>query len=111
MFAFCPAPTMVGLPPQFVYLNSSVVHPVFHVSILRKKVGDVAIVSQALPIVDEEGRVKVYPVAILERKLMKKDNRAVVGGLIQWSNSFPEGAIWEELTEIQLQFPEFSIDL
>jgi hypothetical protein len=111
MFAFCPAPTMVGLPPQFVYLNSSVVHPLFHVSILRKKVGDVAIVSQALPIVDEEGRVKVYPVAILERKLMKKDNRAVVGGLIQWSNSFPEGAIWEELTEIQLQFPEFSIDL
>jgi hypothetical protein len=65
-------------------------HPVFHVSLLRKKVGDVAIVSQALPIVDEEGRVKVYAVAILERKLMKKDNRAVVVGLIQWSNSFPE---------------------
>jgi hypothetical protein len=53
-------------------------------------VGDVAIVSQALTIVDEEGRVKVYAVAILERKLMKKDNRAVVAGLIQWSNSFPE---------------------
>jgi hypothetical protein len=86
------------------------VHPVFHVSLLRTKVGEVAIVSQALPIVDEEGRVKVYPVTILERKLMKKDNRAMVAGLIQWSNSFPEDATWEELTEIQLQFPEFSID-
>ena len=32
---------------------------------------------------EEEGRVKVYPVAILERKLIKKDNRAVVAGLIQ----------------------------
>jgi len=33
-----------------------------------------------------------------------------VAGLIQWSNSFPEDATWEELIEIQLQFPEFSID-
>jgi hypothetical protein len=62
--------------------------------------GEVAIVSQALPIVDDEGRVKVYPITILERKLMKKGNTAVVAGLIQWSNSFPEDATWEELTEL-----------
>jgi hypothetical protein len=41
---------------------------------------------------------------------MKKGNAAVVAGLIQWSNSFPEDATWEELTELQLQFPDFSID-
>jgi hypothetical protein len=91
------------LPP------GSAVHPVFHVSLLRKKVGEVAIVSQALPVVDDEGRVKVYPVTILERKLMKKGNAAVVAGLIQWSNSFPEDAIWEELIELQIQFPDFNI--
>jgi hypothetical protein len=91
------------LPP------GSAVHPVFHVSLLRKKVGEVAIVSQALSVVDDEGRVKVYPVTILERKLMKKGNVAVVAGLIQWSNSFPEDATWEELTELQLQFPDFNI--
>jgi hypothetical protein len=72
-------------------------------------VGEVAIVSQALPVVDDEGRVKVYLVTILERKLMKKGNVAVVAGLIQWSNSFPEDATWEELTELQLQFPDFNI--
>ena len=71
--------------------------------------GEVAIVSQALPVVDDEGRVKVYLVTILERKLMKKGNVAVVAGLIQWSNSFPEDATWEELTELQLQFPDFNI--
>nr|TKR98303.1 hypothetical protein D5086_0000204380 [Populus alba] len=58
---------------------------------------------------DEEGRVKVYPVTILDRKLMKKGNTAVVAGLIQWSNLFPEDATWEELTELQLQFPDFNI--
>jgi hypothetical protein len=73
-------------------------------------VGEVAIVSQALPIVDEEGRVKVYPIIILERKLMKKGNTVVVAGLVQWSNSFPKDATWEELTEIPLQFLEFNID-
>ena len=71
--------------------------------------GEVAIVSQALPVVDDEGRVKVYLVTILERKLMKKGNVAVVAGLIQWSNSVPEDATWEELTELQLQFPDFNI--
>nr|TKS06891.1 hypothetical protein D5086_0000119040 [Populus alba] len=58
---------------------------------------------------DEEGRVKVYPIIILDRKLMKKGNTSVVAGLIQWSNSFPEDATWEELTELQLQFPDFNI--
>ena len=79
-------------------------HPVFHVLLLRKKLGEVAIevaiVSQALPIIDEEGRVKVYPVTILERKLMKKGNTAVVAGLIQSSNSFPKDATWEQLIEL-----------
>jgi hypothetical protein len=59
---------------------------------------------------EEEGRVKVFLVDILERKLIKKDKWAVVAGLIQWSNSFPEDTTWKELTEIQLQFPEFNID-
>jgi hypothetical protein len=58
------------------------VHPVFHVSLLKQKVGDVAIVSQTLPIADVEGRIKVCPIAILDMKLMKKDNKAVVTGLI-----------------------------
>jgi len=45
-------------------------------------VGDVAIVSQTLPIADAEGRIRVCPIAILDKKLMKKDNKAVVVGLI-----------------------------
>ena len=79
-------------------------------SMVKLLMKELAIVSQTLPIVDEEGRVKVYPVTILERKLMKKGNKVVVAGLVQWLNSFPEDAMWEELTEIQLQFPEFNID-
>lgn len=42
--------------------------------------------------------------SILNKKLKKKDNKVVVVGLIQWSNSFLEDATWEGLEKIQLQF-------
>lgn len=53
-------------------------HPVFHVSLLKKKVGNNTVVSSSLPIMDYCGRVN--PVAILDRKIIKKDNQAVVIG-------------------------------
>jgi len=55
-------------------------------------------------------RVIVKPIAILERKIMKKENRAVAAGLIWWSNSFPEYDPWKEIDKIQMQFLEFSFD-
>jgi hypothetical protein len=50
--------------------------------------------------------MQIVPIAILDRKIMKKDNRAVTAGLIQWSNLFPEDATWEDLEELLKQFPE-----
>jgi hypothetical protein len=63
-----------------------------------------------MPAVDDQGRVKIQPVAILDRKLMKKDYRAVVMELIQWSNMFEEDATWEILEELSRQFPDFNTD-
>lgn len=90
----------LGLP------EGSLVHPVFHVSLLKKKIGDTTITSSKLPRTDKEGRMQIVPIAILDRKIMKKDNRAVTAGLIQWSNLFPEDATWEDLEELLKQFPE-----
>lgn len=68
------------------------IHPVLHVSLLKKKLRTNAVIATTMPAVDDQGRVKIQPVAILDRKLMKKDNRAVVMELIQWSNMFEEDA-------------------
>jgi hypothetical protein len=46
--------------------------------------------------VDEFKRVEVNPVAILDRKVMKKGNRVVVMRLIQWSKLFKENATQED---------------
>lgn len=86
--------------------KGSLVHPVFHVSLLKKKIGDAAIASSKLPMTDKEGRMQIVPIAILYRKMMKKDNQAVTAGSIQWSNLYPEDATWEDLEDLQKQFPE-----
>ena len=46
------------------------IHPVFHVSQLKKHVGS-AVVQGYLLEIDEEGLIQAYPVAILDRKLGK----------------------------------------
>lgn len=73
---------IVALTYKIKLPRSSTIHPIFHVLLLIKKVGDTNIVSSTLSIVDEAKRIKVCPVAILDRKLMKKDNKAVMVGLI-----------------------------
>jgi hypothetical protein len=50
----------------------STIHPVFHVSLLKRKVGSNVVVSSILPRLDEYRRVKVLLVEPLDRKIMKK---------------------------------------
>ena len=77
---------------KLILLKKTSMHPVFHVSLLKKKVRDVAVVSSAILEMDETCRIIICHVAILNRKLMKKDNDVMIVGLTQWSNSFAEDA-------------------
>jgi hypothetical protein len=86
--------------------EGSLIHPVFHVSLLKKKVGDATIVSSKLPVSDKEGRMQIIPLAILDSKLMKKGNGAATAVLVQWSNLNQEDATWEDLSDLQKQFPD-----
>jgi hypothetical protein len=62
----------LNLPP------GSLIHNVFHVSQLKKKLGPTMQMSPKLPLVSCEGRVKLEPVAILDRRVIKKDNAVEV---------------------------------
>ena len=70
---------------------TSKIHPVFHVSQLRKHVGTRPVQS-TLPEVDGAGLIAAEPIAVLARKLGKLGHQAAVYVLIQWSTGSKEDA-------------------
>lgn len=45
--------------------------------------------------------------AILERRMMKKENKAATQVLVQWANLSPDEATWEDWEFVKSQFPNF----
>ncbi|GKV02869.1 hypothetical protein SLEP1_g15252 [Rubroshorea leprosula] len=85
---------------KLALLDSSQIHPVIHVSQLKKKVGAEIRVTSQFP-VDLPLPVMLEPVAVLGRKMVKQGNRAATKVLVQWSHAYPEDATWEYLYDIQ----------
>ncbi|XP_058222847.1 uncharacterized protein LOC131332555 [Rhododendron vialii] len=97
-----PVAYKLDLPP------SSKIHPVFYVSLLKKKLISTGVVVQKeLPLTGDDGQLQLEPIAILERKLVKRNNRPHILVLVQWSNSIPEDATWENWHDLHQRFPHF----
>lgn len=82
------------------------IHNTFHVSLLKKKVGHNQMTSNTLPDLSTTEQEK-QPGKILERRLIKKNNRPAVSVLIQWKGQVPEDATWEDWDTIQKWYPGF----
>ncbi|CAN4101627.1 unnamed protein product [Withania somnifera] len=74
----------------------SIVHPVFHVSMLRRCIGDP---SRITPIKDvqvtKELGYEEVPVAILDRQVKKLRNKEVASVKVLWRNQQVEEVTWE----------------
>ena len=98
----------VGKVDYKLDLPSSVkLHPVFHVSLLKKKLGQQVTPIPTLPPISDEGMLQMEPVAVLERRMVKRNNKAVVQWLVQWSRTFPEDATLMDYEEFHSKFPDF----
>jgi len=82
----------------------SKVHPVFHISQLRKHVGN-STVQSTFPLMNDEGEIAAIPVAILDRRLKQVGHRGVVYLLVQWSTGSREDATWESYSDMEKRFP------
>ncbi|TQD73313.1 hypothetical protein C1H46_041154 [Malus baccata] len=74
-------------------------HPVFHVSCLKKHLGPQVQATVA-------GILQDVPVAILDRRMIKRGNAAVTEILVQWQNHSKDDATWEIYHELKMKFPE-----
>ncbi|KAJ0078186.1 hypothetical protein Patl1_37085 [Pistacia atlantica] len=84
--------------------EESRIHPVFHVSCLKKLRSHV-VPSSYLPLVAASGALIPEPDKILQRRPKKKGNQDDVEVLIQWKGTTVEDATWEDFEDIQKKFP------
>ena len=77
------------------------VHPVFHVSCLKKVIGKKIPVQTILPELDEEGKIILDPKAVTETRIHQLRNRSISEYLIKWKNLPTEDSTWEDENFIQ----------
>jgi transposase InsO family protein len=80
---------------------SSRVHPVFHVSCLKKVIGDKIPVQTIFPELDEEGKIILEPEAITDTRIRQLRNRSISEYLIKWRKLPAEDSTWEDESFIQ----------
>lgn len=49
------------------------IHPVFHISCLKKKVEDSVVTQSNLSPTDDKQRIRLEPVAVLDRRMVKQN--------------------------------------
>ncbi|XP_041003166.1 uncharacterized protein LOC121248693 [Juglans microcarpa x Juglans regia] len=86
------------------------IHPIFHVSWLRRKVGDPTKVVNELPMTDEEGRMAIQVEKIMEYRLVRKGGQTATEALVQWRGLPTEDATWESVQILKEHFPELDLE-
>lgn len=80
---------------QLALPQTTKIHDVFHVSQLKKKLGSKKTVETELPTVDDTRIINPRPIAVLDKRLIKKGNKPATMVLIQLENGIQEEATWE----------------
>ena len=80
---------------------SSRIHPVFHVSQLKRWVQPHQEVLRSLPSADAHLQ---FPVKILQERIRRADNRSVAQVLVQWSGGDVSSATWEDKDSLRQLF-------
>lgn len=88
---------------------SSRVHPVFHVSLLKRAIG----ATQVEPNFPEElifVGTPFLPASVLQRRTVQRDDQLVKQVLIQWSGLGADEATWMDIADVSGQFPYFHLE-
>ena len=91
----------LALPPGL-----SGVHPIFHVSMLKRYHGDGNYIIRWDSVLhDENLSYEEEPVAILDREIRKLRSREIASIKVQWKNRPVEEATWEKERDMPERYP------
>ena len=90
--------------------DHSRIHPVFHVSQLKKKLGALDHVAMELPLMKDDGHLQLEPVRILDFRWRKVGKKVLQDALVRWSGTAEEDATWESFSDLQQQFPDLNLE-
>ena len=89
------------LPPEL-----SRIHPVFHVSMLRKYISDPSHVLQPQTVeLSEDLTYEEYPVAIVDRQVRQLRTKEIPMVKVLWSNHAVEECTWKTEAAMQVAYP------
>eukprot|EP00253_Pinus_taeda_P032978 PITA_32978 len=77
----------------------------FHVSCLKKVIGNNCRIQTSLPELDEEGSIWLQPEQVRDTREWPLHGRVIREVLVKWKDTPPEDATWEPATILQ-QFPQ-----
>ena len=81
-------------------------HPVFHVSMLRKFVGDGSTIVPLQDVTIEENlSYEEVLVEILDRQVKKLRNKEIASVKVLWRNQYVESATWEAEEDMKKRYP------
>ncbi|KAM0065899.1 putative nucleotidyltransferase, Ribonuclease H [Helianthus debilis subsp. tardiflorus] len=86
------------------------IHPVFHVSLLRKCLGKPVHQITPLHLVDSTSTLILQPQAICQKRSVLRGSQHVSQSLVQWDGLPPEDATWEDDLQLTQQFPNFPLE-
>ncbi|KAK4737909.1 hypothetical protein R3W88_001606 [Solanum pinnatisectum] len=82
------------------------VHPVFHVSMLKKCIGDpVSILPLEGLGVNENLSYEEVPIEILDRQVKRLRNKEIASVKVLWRNHLVESATWEAEADMMSRYP------
>src|SRR5688572_1569585 len=84
----------------------AMVHPVFHVSMLRKFIGvENTIVPLQDVTIEENLSYEELPVEILDKQVKRLRNKEIVSVKVLWRNQYVESDTWEAKEDIKNRYP------
>lgn len=85
------------------------VHSVFHVSLLKKRVGSDTPTSGSLPPLRSSGFLRLRPEQVLQFRDVTVDGKKMVEALVKWQDLPLADATWEDYVQLKQSFPTLNL--